>query len=145
VAEERGKAEVSDAFKQVITYVMVTRGGSVLAYRRGSFNRVEHFLRGSDCVGFGGHVTAEDITLLSQADQGILSGAVRELREELELPAEDLRRLNAGIGLEIVGLLNDDSSPVGRRHFAVLLRYEVSDDASWAHPRRGEKAVTRLR
>src|SRR2546422_6419167 len=30
-----------------------------------------------------------------------------------------------------VGALNDDSSPVGRRHFAFILRYEASDDPAW--------------
>jgi predicted NUDIX family phosphoesterase len=145
IAEDRLRAEGRDDFVQIITYVLVTRGDDVLAYRRGAFNRVEDFLRGADCIGFGGHVTAGDLDLFSMTDQGITAGAVRELSEELTLPEDDQRRLAAGEGLEIVGLLNDDSSPVGRRHFAVVFRYEVSQDPSWDEPVRGEKSITQLR
>jgi predicted NUDIX family phosphoesterase/dephospho-CoA kinase len=144
-AVERYEAEGRDDFKQLITYVMVTRGAELLAFKRGAFNRVEYFLRGSECVGFGGHVTAADLNLLSQADAGISRGAARELAEELRLPPEDALRVANGEGLEIIGLLNDDSSPVGRRHFAVVLRYEVVDPTSWEQAVRGEKAITQLR
>lgn len=142
---DRYAAESTEEYKQVITYVLVTRGRQILAYRRGSFNRVEHFLRGSDCVGFGGHVKSLDRNLLGENDHGIVQGALRELREELDLPDADRRKVEAGVGLEVIGLLNDDSSAVGRRHFAVILRYEASDDEAWDRPRRAEKAITQLR
>ena len=144
-ARDRYAAEETEDFKQVITYVLVTRGPDLLAYRRGAFNRVEHSLRGSDCVGFGGHLAELDLNLFNVADQGLGAGAARELAEELQLPEADHARLAAGEGLEIIGLLNDDSSQVGRRHFAVVFRYEVSSDPAWRQPARGEKAITRLR
>jgi predicted NUDIX family phosphoesterase/dephospho-CoA kinase len=144
-AVERYSAEANDEFKQLITYVLVTRGEDLLAFKRGAFNRVEHFLRGSHCVGFGGHVTAGDLTLLSQDDAGLSHGAGRELAEELKLPPQDARRVANGEGLEVIGLLNDDSSAVGRRHFAVVFKYEVSDAPEWDDPTRGEKAITQLR
>lgn len=43
----RMDAELSDTHKQVLTYIMVTRRGAVLAYKRGNYNRAEDFLRGS--------------------------------------------------------------------------------------------------
>ena len=142
---DRYAAEVDDEHKQIVTYVMVTRGDAVLAYRRGAFNRAEHFLRGADCVGFGGHVTGTDRNLLSERDHGVSQAAIRELSEELSLPDSDIRRLAAGEGLQVVGLLNDDTSPAGRRHFALIFRYEVSADDSGSCPERGEKAITQLR
>jgi predicted NUDIX family phosphoesterase/dephospho-CoA kinase len=142
---DRQDAEIADHSKQIVTYVMVTRGDKILAYRRGAYNRTEHFLRGSDCVGFGGHVTDSDRNLLGEDDHGITQCAIRELREELTLPAADMQRLDSGLGLEVVGVLNDDSSPAGRRHFAVVFRYETSDDPAWSTPTRGEKSITRLR
>ncbi len=144
-AMERYSAEGNDEFKQLITYVLVTRGRDLLAFKRGAFNRVEHFLRGSHCVGFGGHVTAGDLNLLSQGDAGLSRGAARELAEELKLPPRDAQRVANGEGLEVIGLLNDDSSAVGRRHFAVVFQYEVSNAPEWDTPTRGEKAVTQLR
>jgi predicted NUDIX family phosphoesterase len=142
---DRMDAECCDTHKQLLTYVMVTRNGSVLAYRRGNYNRVEDFLRGSDCIGFGGHVAEADRTLFTESGMGLLECGARELSEELELPPADKKRLRDGDGLSVIGVLNDDSSGVGRRHLAFVLRYEVSGDRYWASPRRGEKSITRLR
>lgn len=141
---ERMSAEQDARWKQIITYIIVSRGQSILAFRRGIFNRVEDNLRGAECIGFGGHVMATDANLFSSSDYGIGESAVRELREELSLPERDVNRLHAG-GLSIVGLLNEDSSPAGRRHMALVMNYEVSDDPAWETPQRGEKSITQLR
>jgi predicted NUDIX family phosphoesterase/dephospho-CoA kinase len=140
----RLSVEEDDSYTQILTYVMVTRKGSVLAYRRGTYNRVEDFLRGSFCVGFGGHVVDTDLTLFSEPGLPVLDSAIRELSEELKLPDADVRRLQLREGLQIVGVLNDDSSPVGKRHLALILRYEVSKDSAWDKPDRGEKSITQL-
>jgi predicted NUDIX family phosphoesterase/dephospho-CoA kinase len=142
---DRAKAEQVNDHKQIITYVMVTRGEDILAYKRGHYTNVEDFLKGQYCIGFGGHVSASDLTLFGQSNFGIVEAAARELKEELDLPAGDKRRLENREGLEIVGMLNDDASANGRRHFAVVLRYEVSDDPSWSKPARNEKSITQLR
>lgn len=142
---DRHTAEQDDAHKQVLTYIMVTRGRYVLAFKRGTYNRVADYLRGSQCIGFGGHVTAEDRSLFGATDMGIMQSAARELLEELTLPKDDKNRLLNGIGLRCIGILNDDSSDVGRRHFAFLLRYEVSSSPYWIKPSRGEKSITQLR
>lgn len=141
----RTDAEMANDYKQVLTYIIVTRRNQILAFRRGNYNRVEDFLKGSECIGFGGHVSANDKDLFSAPDMGVRSSAIRELNEELQLPEPDRRRLERGTGLKCIGLLNDDSSPVGRRHFAFLFRYEVSGDKSWDNPERGEKSITQLR
>jgi predicted NUDIX family phosphoesterase/dephospho-CoA kinase len=139
------RAERDDEYKQVLTYIMVTRRGKLLSFARGAFNRVEDYLRGSRCVGFGGHLTANDRSLFSSRDQGLLNSAARELSEELDLPDGDRARLQDHVGLRIVGCINDDSSAVGRRHFAFVMRYEVSGDPRWDQPTRGEKSITQLK
>jgi predicted NUDIX family phosphoesterase/dephospho-CoA kinase len=141
---DRFSAEQTEEYKQVLTYILVTRKNSVLSYKRGSYNRVESFLRGSHCIGFGGHVSNEDNNLFSRENMGIYECAVRELSEELSLPNKDIVRLQHREGLSIIGILNDDSSAVGRRHIAYILNYEVSDDPSWDKPTRGEKSITQL-
>lgn len=141
----RSEAEQTEEFKQVLTYVLVRRSDEVLAYRRGSYNRVEQMLKGAGCVGFGGHVAAEDRGLFSDDDVGLYEAAARELNEELRLPLPDRRRLESRVGLELVGFLNDDSSDVGRRHFAALFTYEVSDVSEWDRPQRGENSINQLR
>jgi predicted NUDIX family phosphoesterase/dephospho-CoA kinase len=121
----------------------VTKESKILVFKRGNYNTVAEYLRGSLCIGFGGHVSEPDRTLFG-SESGVMECAIRELREELELPEIDVRRLQEGRGLKIVGILNDDSSVVGRRHFAFVLRFEVSEDPAWNYPKRGERSVTQL-
>jgi predicted NUDIX family phosphoesterase len=146
-AMDRTRAESDNNNKQVLTYIMVRRGKELLAYRRGVYNRTEDMLRGRDCVGFGGHVNHLDANLFSSGtDAGtVVQAAARELVEELQLPIEDAKRVWSGEGLKIIGLLNDDSSSVGRRHFAIIFEYQVLNSPYWDRPLRGEKSITQLR
>lgn len=142
--QPRAAAERTEEWKQVLTYILVTRGDRVLCFRRGNFSRVEDYLRGSLCIGFGGHVIREDFDLLAHGVQGLLRSAARELGEELRLPPEDVQRLATSENIEVIGVLNDDSSVVGRKHIAFLLRYEVSSSNDWLQPVRGEKSIAQL-
>jgi predicted NUDIX family phosphoesterase/dephospho-CoA kinase len=141
----RFDVEQDNEYTQVLTYVLVCKGDSILAYRRGTYNRVDKFLQGALCVGFGGHVVETDLDLFNVDSLGIFECASRELMEELKLPSADIQRLRQRDGLEVIGIINDDSSDVGRRHLAFVMRYEVSSDARWNQPERGEKAITQLR
>jgi len=141
----RFDVEQDNSYTQILTYVLVFRGDSILSYRRGTYNRVDKFLQGALCVGFGGHVVETDLDLFNLETLGVFECAVRELKEELRLPPEDVRRLRKREGLDIIGIINDDSSEVGRRHLAFVMRYEVSSNPSWENPERGEKAITQLR
>lgn len=138
-------AERDSNHKQVLTYIMVCRGDQILAFKRGTYTWIEEFLRGSHCIGFGGHVTEKDYDLFDRDWLGIKRTAARELAEELNIPRVDRSRLLLGDGLTCVGVLNDDSSDVGRRHFAFVFRYDVKDGPTWNNPQRGEKAITQLR
>ena len=137
--------EENNDYTQILTYVLVTRGDAILSYRRGTYNRTETYLRGAYCVGFGGHVTKADLNLFSAETMGVQECASRELMEELHLPLPDIERLHSPKSLEIIGIINDDSSDVGRRHLAFVMKYEVSGDSYWERPQRGEKAITQLR
>lgn len=141
----RFDVEENNNFTQVVTYVLVSRGEALLSYRRGTYSRVDKFLQGAFCVGFGGHVVETDLDLFNVDTMGVYECAARELAEELCLPNADLQRLRQREGLRIVGIINDDSSEVGRRHLAFVMRYEVSRDPIWERPERGEKAITQLR
>jgi len=140
----RFEIEQDNRYTQILTYVLVSRRDALLAYRRGTYNRVDQFLQGSFCVGFGGHVIESDLDLFNAETLGVYECAARELMEELRLPKEDRERLMRRQGLEIVGLINDDSSDVGRRHLAIVMKYEVNPSTDWSRPERGEKAITQL-
>jgi predicted NUDIX family phosphoesterase len=140
----RFDVEQDNRFTQILTYILVCRGNAVLAYRRGTYNRVDQFLRGAYCIGFGGHATADDLNLFNLDSLGIYDTAARELREELKLPEMDIERLRQHQGLEVIGIINDDSTDVGRRHLAFVMKYETSSDSYWNRPERGEKAITQV-
>jgi predicted NUDIX family phosphoesterase len=141
----RFDVEQNDSYTQILTYVLVKRGDSILAYRRGTYNRVDKFLQGAGCIGFGGHVVETDLDLFNTESLGIYECACRELIEELRLPDVDVKRLRQREGLETIGIINDDSSAVGRRHLAIVMRYETSNDPYWDQPERGEKAITQIK
>jgi hypothetical protein len=82
----RPVAETRDDFKQVITYTVIQHQSKILSFRRGLYNRAANFLRGAQCIGFGGHVNEDDHTLFSISDLGIRQNAAREISEELMLP-----------------------------------------------------------
>ena len=140
----RTNAERDSNFKQAITYTIITRDSRVLSFRRGRFNRAANFLRGSACIGFGGHVTDEDYTLFTASDCGIRQNAAREISEEIRVNGHP-----AAISpddLKFVGVINDDSSDIGRNHFAVVFHLDVSGDdkADWEEPKRGEMSINEL-
>ena len=82
----RSEAETRNDAKQFITYVLVQCGQRLLFFKRSYLSRAAEFLRGSKCVGFGGHVSAADMDILSHSDHGLSFCARRELSEELKLP-----------------------------------------------------------
>jgi predicted NUDIX family phosphoesterase len=139
----RSVAETDDGFKQVVTYTIIQYQSKILTFRRGLYNRAAKFLRGAQCVGFGGHVSEDDRDLFSLGDLGIRQNAAREISEELMLPAG--RPHVKPDDLEFLGILNDDSSDVGIRHMAVVLRYWVEDWSQWKSVGRGEVSVNKIR
>ena len=73
----------------------------------------------------------------------IRANAVRELGEEISLP--NGRPQIDPDKLELLGVLNDNSSSVGVRHLAIVMRYWVEDFTKWDRPQRGEASINRLR
>jgi predicted NUDIX family phosphoesterase len=139
----RTEAETRDDTKQFVTYTIIQHETKVLSFVRGQYNRAASFLRGATCIGFGGHVTDADLSLFTQRDLGIRANAVREISEEITLP--NGRPQIDPDKLELLGILNDNSSAVGVRHLAILMRYWVEDFSEWQRPQRGESSINRLR
>ncbi|WZO95923.1 phosphoesterase [Isosphaeraceae bacterium EP7] len=117
LAEFRARREVEDdpGFKQIIPYVVFRAGDLVFAYTRGGSGG-EARLRKLRSLGVGGHVAEED------ADgRGTLEAYEIALRRELD---EEVKVDSPG-RLSRIGLINDDSTPVGRVHLGVVHLYEL--------------------
>jgi len=111
----RGLAETDPNFKQIIPYVIITDGKSVLHYVRGK-KAGEQRLVAKGSIGIGGHINQDDeVSLLYNKPFGLeaFQDAVkREVCEELSIQGSSNARP--------VGLINDDSTEVGRVHFGVV-------------------------
>ncbi len=107
----RSKAETDPNFKQIIPYVIITDGESILHYVRGK-KAGEQRLVSKGSIGIGGHINDEDHTLFAFGMQAFQDAVKREVCEELSIQGE----FNA----RPVGLINDDSTEVGQVHFGVV-------------------------
>lgn len=103
---ERDHAERTPSLKQIIPYSIAWADGRVLLMRRlakGGENR----LKGKLSIGVGGHINPMDVGSDRSADP-VEGGTRREIAEELEV--------RGSYEVRTVGLLNDDSNPVGAVH-----------------------------
>lgn len=103
---ERDAAERNPDWKQIIPYSVVIQGAEVLLMRRLSAGG-ERRLHDKLSIGVGGHINPEDLEA-SGRRQPIEAGTLRELEEELVV--------EGSLDIRTVGLMNDDSNPVGAVH-----------------------------
>ncbi len=119
---ERRWAEKDSSFKQIIPYTLVTDGESVLCLRRLAKGG-EPRLHGKLSIGVGGHINPPDrAAALQHGDDIVAAAAWRELEEEIHMESR--------VDLKIVGLVNDESNPVGSVHLGVVHVATVKDPES---------------
>lgn len=121
LATFRARRDVEDdpGFKQIIPYVIFRAGDQVFTYARGKTG-TEARLRALRSLGVGGHVAEEDAD--GQATRAAYDAALRrELSEEVILASPGR--------ITTVGLINDDSNPVGRVHLGVVHLYDLERPA----------------
>lgn len=117
LAEFRPRAEMEEdpRFKQIIPYVVFRAGSAVFCYTRGS-SQGESRLHRLRSFGVGGHVDEADAD--GRAGRDAYEMALRrELDEEVTIASPGVLRL--------VGLINDDSTPVGRVHLGVVHVFDL--------------------
>lgn len=108
---ERPLAEEDPSHKQLIPYVVVRDGERAFLMQRTAAGG-DARLHGKASIGVGGHLNPVD-----HGEDALLAGLRREWDEELEAGWEPEFRL--------VGLLNDDSNPVGAVHLGVVFQVEA--------------------
>ena len=136
-------AEKDITRKQILSYIIVEKNRKVLRFVRGVYTNAHSMLRGSLCIGFGGHVQNPDLNLFEviSNDHGYLNSVKRELLEELKISEESINNRT----LKIIGILNDDSSEVGKSHFAIIHKLSLNDAKTKdAKKLKGEKSINQL-
>lgn len=139
-------AELNSAYKQAISYVIITKNDSVLRFVRGNYSSAQSFLKGRYCIGFGGHVQSKDfdnMPLFAQEDSGYFRSIVREINEELHLPKGAI----TDDSLRMIGVLNDDTSFVGKVHFAFIHILDLGHLGTTMNAKtlKKEKSINQLR
>lgn len=108
---ERPAAEEDPDHKQLIPYVVVRDGPRVFLMHRTDAGG-DPRLHGRASIGVGGHLNPVD-----DGTDALMAGLRREWDEELVAGWEPEFRL--------IGLLNDDSNPVGAVHLGVVFEVEA--------------------
>ncbi len=124
---ERAHAERNPELKQVIPYSIVVREGDIMLLRRLSAGG-EARLHNKLSIGVGGHINPEDLKGSAAHPDGrnpadlLKAGSLREIHEELIVEGD--------VDIQHVGILNDDSNPVGAVHVGWVQLVQVKGDVS---------------
>ena len=109
---DRPLAEESPAWKQLIPYVVVRDGERVFLMERTDAGG-DARLHGKASIGVGGHLNPVD-----RGQDPLHEGLRREWAEELDADWDP--------AFSLVGMLNDDSNPVGSVHLGVVFEVEAA-------------------
>jgi predicted NUDIX family phosphoesterase len=111
----RSEMETDPSFKQIIPYVVLNCQGQVFHYTRGK-RATESRLQALRSIGVGGHISADDSNLF---DSPYREAMFREVAEEVHLETKYTERC--------VGLINDDSTPVGQVHLGIVHVFDLAE------------------
>ena len=117
---DRAEAEDDPSHKQIIPYCVFHHAGQVLHYTRGKSSG-ESRLHAQGSVGVGGHINPIDAGEDNLGLATYYAAVEREIDEELNIMGDHTNR--------IVGLINDDSNPVGQVHLGIVHLFELDDEA----------------
>lgn len=108
IFRRRSDVEQDPSMKQIIPYLIIRHASRLFLFQRSAAGG-EPRLHNLYSIGVGGHINRADVA--GAADQ-VLAGLSRELEEELIIDGD--------WGARLVGVLNDDTNPVGQVHFGLV-------------------------
>lgn len=114
----RTQAEQDIRYKQLIPYVVLRFQDSVFSYVRGKKSS-ESRLVAMRSIGVGGHIEPIDQSLFSSDRDMYLEAARREVSEEV--------KLDSPFHEQIVALINDDSTDVGKVHLGIMHIWDLAE------------------
>ena len=122
----RAEVETDPSFKQLVPYVVLRWRDQVFHYTRGK-RATETRLQALRSIGVGGHISEQDNALF---DSPYREAMFREVAEEVHLESPYDERC--------LGLINDDSTPVGQVHLGIVHEFMLAEPKV----RRREQALT---
>jgi predicted NUDIX family phosphoesterase len=125
----RDQVEDDPSFKQIIPYVVLKWRDQLFNYVRGK-RASETRLQTQRSLGVGGHINPDDTSLF---DSPYREAMLREVAEEV--------RLETAYEESCLGLINDDSTPVGQVHLGIVHLFELAEPKA----ERREQGLTKAR
>lgn len=116
----RPDMELDETYKQIIPYLVFKHVDRYFLMQR-SAQASETRLQNKFTLGIGGHVRAQDL----QEGSTLFDWARREFHEEVAY--------TGNLTITSLGMLNDDSNPVGKVHVGLVLLLEGDTDAISVH------------
>jgi predicted NUDIX family phosphoesterase len=110
----RSLMEQDPKYKQIIPYLIFNYQDKLYIMQRQA-KASEQRLKSKLTLGIGGHIRKEDLT-----SNNIIDWATREFEEEVDY--------KGGYKVQPIGLLNDDSNPVGEVHLGVVFLLIADSD-----------------
>lgn len=107
---DRPTAEVSPQYKQIIPYVLIRHDGSYFLLQR-TQKQTESRLHHKLSLGIGGHINPDTPELFD--------GLHKELEEEVDVAGD--------YDLTFAGILNDDTTDVGKVHLGAVYVLDAHD------------------
>lgn len=126
----RSQMEEDPSFKQIIPYCILRSGGTVFRYTRGK-KMGEKRLHALESIGVGGHISLTD-------DRPLIGGAELTYQEAMHRELDEEVIIDSPYREQCVGLINDDSTPVGQVHLGVVHLFDLEKP----QVRRREAALT---
>jgi len=103
----RELAETDETYKQIISYMIFTFDSKLFVMQRKN-KANEQQLSKKFSIGIGGHMNQEDIQ-----GETLFDWIRREFDEEVSY--------DGNLAMHTLGILNDDSNDVGKRHIAIVV------------------------
>lgn len=105
--QPRSIMEIDPNYKQIIPYLIFTHEGRYFLMQRHA-KASEQRLKNKLTLGIGGHIRREDM-----CGPDVFAWALREFHEEVHY--------EAALRVEPVGIINDDTTPVGEVHLGMVM------------------------
>ena len=128
----REEVEENQNYKQIISYAIFRKGEKYLCYTRNKSGG-ESRLHAKMSLGIGGHINPEDIGNLEVEKEVYEAAVKREIKEEISIQGDYKG--------EVIGLLNDDSTEVGKVHIGIIHLFNLSSEKVTSN----EEAISSLR
>jgi len=117
--KRRGDVEIDNSVQQIIPYILFSFENKFFAYKYLPKAGEQRLINNNYQLGVGGHINKEDLSAqagVNDAKDVVETGMMREWEEEVDFKGSLVSK-------KLVGIINDDSSPVEQVHLGLVYHF----------------------